>query len=151
MAHTIIRPYHSSDASDLLLVFRQNIPAFFDPGEEKDLQEYLQSHAHGYSVIEEAGEILGGAGIRLSGQGKIGHITWIFFSSHSQGRGLGRNMMRHCLEELERQAVQKIEITTSQHAWQFFAKFGFELTETKKDYWGKGLDLYRMEKVLLLQ
>lgn len=44
--------------------------------------------------------------------------------------------------------IDKLVVTTSQLAFRFIEKFGFDLIQTEKDYWGPGLDLYLMEKQL---
>ncbi|HEU4496484.1 MAG TPA: hypothetical protein VFR70_05495, partial [Flavobacterium sp.] len=45
----------------------------------------------------------------------------------------------------EIKAIEKISVRTSQLVYPFYAKFGLELKETIKDYWGAGFDLYRLE------
>ncbi|MEM7369002.1 MAG: N-acetyltransferase [Bacteroidota bacterium] len=142
-----IRPYTIEDRLPLLEVFWQNVPTFFDPSEIADLEAYLDQKPLTYFVLVDQELRLGGAGLRLSNEGKTGHITWIFFHPACQGKGFGSKLLHHCLARLaEYEEVTRIELTTSQLAYQFFEKFGFEVVETQKDFWGKGLDLYRMVK-----
>jgi len=44
--------------------------------------------------------------------------------------------------------VEKLVVTTSQLAYQFFEKFGYRFAQTEQDYWAPGLDLYRLEQKL---
>ena len=39
----------------------------------------------------------------------------------------------------------KQALRTTQLAFQFYEKMGFELDKTKKDFWAKGFDLYQMK------
>jgi len=41
--------------------------------------------------------------------------------------------------------IEKISVRTSQFASKFYEKFGCKLLEVVKDYWAKGIDMYRME------
>lgn len=144
-----IRPYQPEDRLPLIDLFRLNVPTYFDPKEVQDLIDYLDNEPFSHFVVEQSSILLGCAGINVSQEGKMGHVTWIFFHPGSQGKGLGRLVLDHCLQELRQYPqIETIETTTSQLAYQFFARFGFELIETQKDYWGKGLDLYRMIKPL---
>jgi ribosomal protein S18 acetylase RimI-like enzyme len=38
-------------------------------------------------------------------------------------------------------------VRTSQHAWRFFEKMGFELQKTEKNFWAPGFDLYQMKYI----
>jgi ribosomal protein S18 acetylase RimI-like enzyme len=38
-----------------------------------------------------------------------------------------------------------IIVRTSQLAYKFYQKVGFELEKTEKDFWAKGFDLYQMK------
>ena len=44
-------------------------------------------------------------------------------------------------------SVRRITVRTSQLAFGFYEKRGFELKGIEKDYWAEGFDLYRMEYV----
>ena len=57
-------------------------------------------------------------------------------------------MLRHRIEKLEAmRSVRRITVRTSQLAFGFYEKRGFELKGIEKDYWAEGFDLYRMEYV----
>lgn len=91
--------------------------------------------------------IVGGTGYYVNENDKSGRITWIFFDSNYSGQGLGKQSVEHCLKILSTdKRVEKFIVTTSQFAYKFFEKFGYSITRIEKDFWGKGLDLYEMDK-----
>ena len=145
----VLRAFRNEDTEELLRIFTANTPEFFDTGEKDDFHSYLQEHGEQYLVVELQGRLVGGAGWYVNGTDKSGRITWIFFEPDSSGKGLGRAAVEHCLEILRNEdGVEKYVVTTSQKAYGFFQKFGFEIVRTEKDHWGPGLDLYLMEKPL---
>lgn len=146
MSQPIIRPYLPADHKDVIKVFKMNTPEYFDPEELTDLEKYLESHWDSYFVMEDAGRIVGCGGYHFEADGTTGRLSWDFFDPEYKGKGLGRQMINHCLEELRKNPqLKKTAVWTSQLAYPFYAKFGFETQEIKEDFWGPGLDLYRME------
>lgn len=142
----MIRPYQPSDKPALLAIFKLNTPTYFDPKEITDYEQYLDAHAASYLTILYNDTIAGGTGYHIIEEGTAGQITWIFFHPDYAGKGLGRKAVEYCLAMFRSTpTVKRSIVTTSQLAWQFFGKFGYELVRTEKDYWGPGLDLYLME------
>lgn len=146
----IIALYKNSDKQSLIQIFRQNIPKYFAPKELEDFIMYLDKHADTYFTVKAGDIINGGFGYVIDKQEQTGSITWIFFHPDTTGTGLGTASLNYCLPILKSNSfVDKITVRTSQHANLFFEKFGFNLIEIKKDYWGKDLDLYSMELLLI--
>jgi len=142
----MIRPYQPADLSSVLRVFKLNTPEFFDVNEQRDLEEYLQEHGETYFVMQEDAAIIGCGGYHFEKDGTTGRLSWDFFDPAYKGKGLGREMISHCLHEIKKnKQLKTISVWTSQLAHKFYSKFGFETIETKKDFWGPGLDLYLME------
>lgn len=111
-----------------------------------DFEEYLEQHGDTYLTIEQEGEIAGGTGYVFTHNHTTGQITWIFFHPDFAGKGLGKLAVQHCLDIFRSQpGITKLLVTTSQLAYRFFEKFGYQLVATEKDHWGPGLDLYTME------
>ncbi|MGC4034463.1 MAG: GNAT family N-acetyltransferase [Chitinophagaceae bacterium] len=143
----MIRPYKAEDKEQLLNIFKLNTPVYFDVNEVKDFETYLDRYPGTYLTVEHENAIAGGAGYYVKEDDKSGRITWIFFHPHESGQGLGRQVVEYCLEKLKAdERVEKLVVTTSQFAFKFFEKFGYQLVRIEKDYWGKGLDLYLMEQ-----
>lgn len=141
----MIRPYRIADKKPLLKIFSLNAPKYFNESEINDFEEYLDQNANTYLTIEVDNIIVGGTGYYVND--KSGRITWIFFNSNYTGQGLGKRSVEHCLKILRKdQRVEKFIVSTSQLAYQFFEKFDYRIIRVVKDYWGKGLDLYEMEK-----
>ncbi len=146
----MIRQYKISDRPELIEIFKLNTPAYFDPKEINDLEEYLDQNSDTYFTVEYENKIIGGAGYQITDNNSIGRITWIFFHPDYSGHGYGRQAVGHCLTILKSNPkLKKLIVTTSQLAYKFFAKFGYTLTRIEKDYWGIGLDLYVMETNLI--
>ena len=145
----MIRPYITSDKEKLVEIFKLNTPKYFVREELKDFETYLQEQSETYFTIEYKKEIVGGIGCYVKQSDNSGRITWIFFHPNFSGHGLGTKAVEHCLSILKANThVEKLIVTTSQLAYKFFEKFGYALIKTQKDYWGKGLDLYLMQKNL---
>jgi ribosomal protein S18 acetylase RimI-like enzyme len=143
----MIRPYKAADKNELIDIFKLNTPEYFDPKEVADYEEYLEKYADTYFTIEHEGRIAGGVGYYVRESDKSGRITWIFFHPAYAGLGLGKKSVEHCHAIFTSDpTIEKLAVTTSQKAYKFFEKFGYQLIETEKDYWGKGLDLYLMER-----
>jgi len=141
-----IRIYQTDDIAAVLEVFRLNTPNFFDSSEQEELEVYLADHGNTYYVMEENGRIVGCGGYHFDESRTQGRISWDFFHPDYKGRGLGRKLVSHCLEELRKeQGISLIIVWTSQLAYEFYSKFGFKTVEVVKDHWAPGLDLYRME------
>lgn len=143
----MIRPFKISDKKQLIEIFTLNTPKYFAPKEIHDFEDYLEQQSETYFTIEHQNEIVGGIGYYIKESDKSGRITWIFFHPNYSGYGLGTKAVEHCLNIIKRNSrVEKLVVTTSQFAYNFFAKFGYDLVKTEKDHWGKGLDLYLMER-----
>lgn len=142
----ITREYTPLDKESLIKLLRLNIPKYFAPEEEQDLIDYLDKHIYSYFVILLHNEIIGTGGFNISEDKTTGILSWDFFHPKHQGFGLGTILTRHRIEKIkEIKTITKIMVRTSQLTYKFYQKFGFETQEIVKDYWGKDLDLYRME------
>jgi len=143
----MIRPYLPTDYKAVFDVFRLNIPDFFNEKEEADLTDYLHENWKTYFVVEVEGKIVGAGGHHYPLPG-VGRISWDFFHPQARNQGWGRKLVNHSLEEIRKKNhVKKIEVWTSQYAWQFYARFGFITHRVEKDFWAKGIDLYQMDMI----
>lgn len=142
----IIRPYSPSDKEAVLHLLRLNTPTYFAPSEEADLIDYLHRELELYFVLELNREVVGCGGINFADHKTHGRISWDIFHPAHQGKGLGSQLTRFRINRLkEMESIRLISVRTSQLAFPFYEKLGFELKESVKDYWAPGFDMYRME------
>jgi ribosomal-protein-alanine N-acetyltransferase len=142
----LIRNYTISDQPAILDLFDLNCPTSFAPEEKQDLIRYLGTEIEYYYVLEQEDTIVGCGGFNFSGNESHAKISWDIFHPGHQGKGLGSLLLKHRLKKLRAfKQVKTITVRTSQLAYLFYQKQGFQLKETIKDYWAEGFDLYRME------
>ncbi len=146
----IIRPYEPADAAILVRLFRKNVPTAFGENEIAEYADFLPNNTDPYFVAEYNGQVVGACGYYLIQDGQTARICWILTDPDAKGLGIGRALLQHNLDLIRQHpAVQLIECSTSQVAYQFFEKFGFQLQYTKPDVWAPGLDLYFMSMASL--
>jgi len=142
-----VRPYTKDDKQQVLALFSLNTPKYFDSAEETDLIHYLENELEDYFVAEEGESIVGAGGLNYFPKENTARISWDFVHPDFHGQGIGQALVRHRLHHLKRlNWVKKVVVRTSQFAYRFYEKMGFELKETKKDYWAPGFDLYLMSQ-----
>jgi ribosomal protein S18 acetylase RimI-like enzyme len=142
----MIRPFTDKDRPTLIQLFRLNSPRYFDPAEEDDYIEYLDTHPDSYFVLEWGGKVWGAGGYHCVNE-ETGRLSWFIIHPARKGIGYGTGLVKHCLNALsQRPAMRRATIWTSQLAAPFFQRFGFHTREIKNNYWGDALDLYLMEK-----
>lgn len=140
-----IRLYENADKEQVLDLFRLNVPRYFAAQEEADLDNYLDKYLEYHYVMEADGMIVGNGGFNLFNDGSTASLSWGFFHPQYQGKGLGTLLTRFRIQQIkERNNVKEIEVRTSQYTYKFYERFGLQIREVIKDYWGDGLDLYHM-------
>ncbi len=141
-----IRAYDPNDKADVIQLIRLNTPAFFATEEEKELDKYLENERELYYVLLYDQKIVGSGGINFADDETTGKISWDLFHPEYQGKSLGKMLLEFRIEKLKSiKSINKITVRTSQVAYGFYEKQGFEVFEIIKDYWAKGFDLYNMK------
>ena len=142
----MIREYKSIDKNAVLELIRLNIPKYFASSEEDDFSRYLDSEIELYYVLLFDKKLVGCGGINFSDNRMTGKISWDILHPEYQGKSLGTYLLEYRIKKQKSiDSVQRITVRTSQLAYKFYEKRGFELLEVKKDYWARGFDMYRME------
>jgi N-acetylglutamate synthase-like GNAT family acetyltransferase len=146
MTEANIRLYTPLDKSAVIDLLRQNTPEYFSPEEEQDFIHYLDNEIEGYYVVEYNNEVVGCGGVNIFPSQNMGRISWDMLHPAHQGKGLGGMLLKYRIDLLRNvHNVKTVQVRTSQLAYQFYAKFGFELKEIAKDFWAPKFDLYLME------
>ncbi len=140
----MIRPYQTGDFQDVIKLFLLNTPEYFAAEERTDLEAYLEKDAQHFFVFEKGKNVVGAGGYNILEEEC--RISWYFIHPDFHGHGIGKALVEHSLKEIKREEpLKRVMVRTSQHAWRFFEKMGFELQKKEKDYWAPGFDLYQME------
>lgn len=141
----MIRRYTPHDKTALLELIQLNIPQYFDPAEADDFSKYLDEEVEDYFVVEDQGIIIGAGGINYFPAKRLARISWDIIHPDAQGKGIGAALTQHRIEHiLKNPGMDHIVVRTSQLAYGFYQKQGFELEKIEKDFWAEGYDLYQM-------
>ena len=141
----MIRPFRKSDQSRLWELFKLNTPDYFALSELHDLQEYLKLHSKTYYVIESELAVVGAGGYYITEKSEVARIAWDFLDPSARGTGKGRQLVEFRLNKVSQiPTIRSVEVWTSQLAYGFYEKFGFEVLQKENDFWAHGLHLYQM-------
>jgi len=139
MNEIVIRPVAQKDNARLATVIREvllefGVPkigtAFADTSLDVMFETYNQNKSC-YFVVEENGEILGGAGIRQleNFDGNVCELQKMYFAPTARGRGIGAEMMKKCLAKAKDFGFEKCYLETMpymEEARKLYAKAGFQ-------------------------
>ena len=155
--HTI-RFYQNTDKEAVIKLIQLNIPTYFEESEEEDFVDYLEKYKEDYFVIADksTNQIIGCGGINYffdenvvgndTNNGiNLARISWDIIDPNFQGQGIGKKLLLHRINHIQSKNIKIIVVRTSQLAYKFYQKVGFELEKTEKDFWAKGFDLYQMK------
>ena len=144
------RPYHPSDKEACLHIFESNTPQYFLSNEKEIFSQYLNNHAEGYLVIEDAeGKIAACGGYVIGLDGGAASLCWGMVHRESHGKGLGRYLLSNRLTILaEIPKMKLIRMDTSQKSMEFFMKWGFKTYRITQNHYGPGLHRHEMYLIL---
>ena len=141
----MIKKYSTSYKQDIIKLLRLNTPKYFAPEEEKELAAYLDHEIEDYFVVIDNSKIIGAGGINYFPDEKTARISWDIIHPQYQGQKIGQKLTRYRIDYIQNNSdTEVILVRTSQLAYKFYEKIGFELEKIEKDYWAKGFDLYQM-------
>lgn len=147
-----IRFYQEEDKEAVIKLIQLNIPTYFEESEEKEFAEYLEKYKEDYFVLHDksTNQIIGCGGINYFFDENLARISWDIIDPHFQGQGIGKKLLLYRINHIENEHknIKTIVVRTSQLAYKFYQKVGFELEKTEKDFWAKGFDLYQMRMSL---
>lgn len=147
-----IRNYETTDKESVIYLFRLNTPKYFSREEEKELVRFLENELETYLVLESDGKAVACGGINFKTDKTVAMLSWDIVHPGFHGRSLGSALLNHRISLIERlPSIRVIKVRTSQLAYKFYEKHGFQLLEKLENFWGKGFDLYTMERKVLIQ
>lgn len=101
-----LRAATPADLDDIMALERASFPA--DAWSDAMMREELGSPHGWYIVDEEAGRIVGYAGLRAPKGSKDADVQTIALAEASRGRGRGRMLLRALIEEAARRRVAEV-------------------------------------------
>jgi len=142
----VIRTAQIEDFKFLSKIFALNVPKYFEKKELDDFKKYFIKNFNTYSILILNSEIIGGAGYVMENE-LTGRITWLFIHPDFHRKGFGKKIVAYCMNKLrDVKSIEKIEVNTSNLAFNFFKNLEFELEYVKKNHWAQGIDLYFMSR-----
>lgn len=141
----IIRAYEKSDKELVLDLFRRNTPKYFAIDEESDFIDYLENERELYYVLLHKSRVVGCGGINFNFNQALARISWDIIHPEYQNKNFGTQLLNYRIDKINSFShIEKIMVRTSQFAFPFYEKNGFRLIEIHKNYWAKGIDMYKM-------
>lgn len=141
----MIRSYKTEDKPALLELIKLHVLDYFAASEVSEYQDYLENEIEDYFVVTHNDVIIGAGGINYFPDEAVARISWDMIHPDHHGKGIGHQLLKHRLEIIHTNpSIKTVMVRTSQIAYQFYQKVGFELEKIEKDFWAKGFDLYQM-------
>ncbi len=144
--NTIITPFENKDFDSVVELLDQNTPTYFSVSERDDLISYLKNELEDYFICRSDKAVIASGGINYFENENVARISWDLVSPDMQGNGIGRELLKFRLKHIQTYHPNwEVEVRTSQHAFGFYQKSGFEIQNVVRDYWAPGFDLYKMK------
>ena len=141
----MIRYYCTKDREELIELMQLNIPHYFALSELEDFITYLDKNVEDYFVVEDSAKIIACGGINYFPYQRQARFSWDVVHPDQHGKGIGKKLARHRMDHIrQKTGIDLAVVRTSQMAYGFYQKMGFELKKIEKNYWEEGFDLYLM-------
>lgn len=141
----MLRPWTPSDRDACLAIFDTNVPRYFAAHERADFAAYLTRMPGRYLVVLESDAIVGCGGWARARDPRIANLCWGMIRSDVHGRGFGRRLLRARLADIRVDgSIDAVELSTSQHTPDFFAKEGFVEIARRANGFAPGIDAVDM-------
>ena len=143
-----LRPYQPADFETLFRIDQACFPAGIAYG-RAELKAYLRFEGARCLIAEASGEI---AGFVLTAQtGERAHIVTMDVLEAHRRKKIGSLLLETAEKDAASQGVQRINLetaTTNKAAIAFWRKHGYREVAVIKNYYGRGLDAFEMQKLL---
>lgn len=146
------RPYRIGDFLSCLSIFDSNMPLFFTSEERDDFAAFLanlRGMDNHYLVVTLNEAVVACGGLSFEVGSTSASLTWGMVHSGYHQQGLGKRLTEERLSRARALVgVSDVLLSTSQHTYCFYGRFGFEILKITPDGFGKGLDRYDMALAL---
>ena len=143
-----LRPYQAADFETLYRIDQACFPRGIAYG-RSDLKNYLASPGANCLLAEISGEVAGY--ILTSRSTEIGHVITLDVLEPYRRRNAGSALLEAAEQEVASHGVKIMVLETATNnkpAIAFWNKHGYRQFVTIKNYYGRGLDAFRMHKLL---
>ena len=144
-----------ADVGDLEEIRRLELECFGSHAYDRSFIRFLllDPDSIALKAVDERGRIIGSAIGRIEKiRGSIvGRIYTVEVKPEHRGRGVGRSLLTRLEEEFRRMGCEKLILEVAvdnEPAIRLYESLGFRLIERVKNYYGRGRDAYRGEKLL---
>ena len=148
MQNVLSRPYLPSDLAACLAIFDSNVPRYLAAEERPDYLEYLDSVNavdRPYQVLTRQNSVIACGSLIVDSETREARLAWgmVDRSLHRQKLGTALTQARLALARTT-PGIARVGLETSQHTFEFYRKFGFEVAKVTPDGLAAGLDSYEM-------
>jgi len=152
----MIRFYNESDKADCLAAFKSNIPFYFAAHEIADFESFLDTfktrrfyadtnRRTSYFVVVVNDKVVGCGGFGDKDNTNTLTLAWGLIHKDFHMLGLGVSLLQFRLQEIKKHFPNEpVLIDTTQHAYQFFEKYGFKVSKITNDFYAEGMHRYDM-------
>lgn len=142
MSEAIIRPIQKKDNAEIAAVIRKVLvdlgapkvgTAYADKALDDMFNAYQKEQAV-YFVVEQHGKVIGGGGVAAldNYEGNVCELQKMYFLEAARGRGIGKEMMRLCVEKATAFGFESCYLETMTYmeaAQKLYKKTGFKYLE----------------------
>ena len=142
MGQVVIREIQEKDNQQVKEVIQKvlvemGVPKVGTAYEDESLNDMYAEYDQprmAYFVVEEGGKITGCAGIAplLGGDSTVCELQKMYFLPETRGRGVGAQMMQHCLDYARKEGYKQVYLETMpymENARKLYGRSGFRSLE----------------------
>jgi ribosomal protein S18 acetylase RimI-like enzyme len=146
-----LRPYQPADFETLYRIDQVCFPKSIAYG-RTEMRMYLRSEGSHCLLAEVSGDV--GGFILTDQSAEIGHVVTLDVLEPYRRQKIGSLLLQAAEQEAASRGAKLMVLetaTTNKPAIAFWKKHGYRQFGTVANYYGRGLDAYRMHKVVVLR